>query len=306
MTRSQIGKYARFLIDEHGLDWLEDENSSRYTLDDALDMAYNEYALQTRSFISSAMTLASTANDATYTFDQFGTYTTWGVNTVKVLGDIVVPTTANGHKYICVNAGQTHTTTEPTWGTAKNSEVTDGVVDTITWKEYGSDATLGSRVFEIKTLAYNSVTLTAVNENWLDNNYTNWRFNDNGTPRLWVPWGERGFRLYPKPSGTDNIYLEGYEIPELGAFDADSDVPDIHIKDHELLAVYAAIMVTVADPTNENQIRGSVLAPMWESGINAAKKRISGTGQFYTVMARNKKRNIGRFTVDDDITLLSP
>lgn len=65
--------------------------------------------------------------EATTVYDLFSA---WAGNTAKVVGNIVVPTTANTYYYECIIAGTTHATTEPTWGTTENGKTTDG---SVTW-----------------------------------------------------------------------------------------------------------------------------------------------------------------------------
>lgn len=51
------------------------------------------------------------------------TYDTWAVDTAYSAGDIVVPTTDNGHRYRCTAAGTSDATTEPTWPTTDGGTV---------------------------------------------------------------------------------------------------------------------------------------------------------------------------------------
>lgn len=58
----------------------------------------------------------------------------WAANTAANVGDIVRPTTGNGHVYMCVSAGATGAT-QPTWTTTRGAtQPTDGGV---TWVEAG-------------------------------------------------------------------------------------------------------------------------------------------------------------------------
>jgi hypothetical protein len=61
----------------------------------------------------------------------------WTVNTVKALGNQVVPTVLNGWVYEAVVAGTTHAATQPTWPTTPGAVVTDG---TVTWRNVSTDA----------------------------------------------------------------------------------------------------------------------------------------------------------------------
>ena len=62
----------------------------------------------------------------------------WVANTAYAVDDIVKPTTANGYQYRCTVAGTSHTTTEPTWGTALGVTQTDGVISPVTWEMDGN------------------------------------------------------------------------------------------------------------------------------------------------------------------------
>jgi len=64
------------------------------------------------------------------------TYDAWSAGTAYSIGDIRIPTIRNGHRYICVDAGNSHATTEPTWPTDNDETVPDNEV---VWQEYGGD-----------------------------------------------------------------------------------------------------------------------------------------------------------------------
>lgn len=59
----------------------------------------------------------------------------WQPSTLFFAGDIVVPSTRNGHQYRIATGG-TSGDTEPIWPTADGATVADG---TLTWAEYGTD-----------------------------------------------------------------------------------------------------------------------------------------------------------------------
>lgn len=54
----------------------------------------------------------------------------WTANTSYSIGDKVFPTTNNGCYYVCVDAGTSHATTEPTWNTTRDTNTSD---NTIIW-----------------------------------------------------------------------------------------------------------------------------------------------------------------------------
>jgi uncharacterized phage protein gp47/JayE len=59
----------------------------------------------------------------------------WVASTVYTVGDVVLPTTANGYLYICTVAG-TSGTTEPTWPTTVDTSVVDNAA---TWRIWAVD-----------------------------------------------------------------------------------------------------------------------------------------------------------------------
>lgn len=70
----------------------------------------------------------------------------WTANATKVLGDLIVPTIANGRYYECTTAGTTGATEPTTFPLTENSTVTDGTVvwtarKIIVWENVGGIAT---------------------------------------------------------------------------------------------------------------------------------------------------------------------
>ena len=57
----------------------------------------------------------------------------WAANTAYAVGDVVKASTYNSHSYLCIVAGTSHATTEPTWSTTNGATQTDG---TVTWKVF--------------------------------------------------------------------------------------------------------------------------------------------------------------------------
>lgn len=177
------------------------------------------------------------------------------------------------------------------------------VVNTHTYEmaEFGASSA-GARIFEITHLAYDDVPLVQRSMPWLDKFYNRWRTNGNGTPVYWLPWGDGKIRLYPKPATAGTIYLEGFEVPDPAAFDADTESPALHPDDQPLIAIYAAMLVAVGSP-DDNSMRATYLWPMWESGITAAKTRIQESG--IIIVGRWKNTHIDTDpSVDDTVTLI--
>lgn len=62
-------------------------------------------------------------------------YTTWAASLVVAVGDLIVPTTRNGHYYRVTVTDGTAGTTEPTWPTTSGGTVT---ADGVTYTEVGA------------------------------------------------------------------------------------------------------------------------------------------------------------------------
>lgn len=59
----------------------------------------------------------------------------WAVGTAYKVGQLVRPTSANGHIYRCIVAGTSHADTEPTWPTDPGEDIVD---NSATWEEAGA------------------------------------------------------------------------------------------------------------------------------------------------------------------------
>lgn len=81
--------------------------------------------------------------------------TTWAAATAYAVGDVVRPTSGNGHLYMCVVAGTSHASTEPTWPTTSRLTVTDN--SSVTWAEIGTNIV----VFDAADPSWASSTITA-------------------------------------------------------------------------------------------------------------------------------------------------
>lgn len=67
---------------------------------------------------------------------------TWVQNTAYVVGDVILPTVRNGHRYRCVQAGTSEVllADQPEWPTWKTAIITEGISDPIlTWLEDGPE-----------------------------------------------------------------------------------------------------------------------------------------------------------------------
>jgi hypothetical protein len=78
----------------------------------------------------------------------------WLSDTEFVIGDVVLPVTKNGHRYLCIQGGET-AATEPGWPTIAGATVTDGEV---IWQEAGADY---ENVFDVRAAAYEAWQMKA-------------------------------------------------------------------------------------------------------------------------------------------------
>lgn len=102
-------------------------------------------------YTATGATLGSAA--ITYTAaDSWATQ--WAVGTAYVVNDIVRPTAGNGHVYMCIVAGTSHASVQPTWPTVARQTVTD---NTVTWAEIGG----GVNLFDAADASWTTATLTA-------------------------------------------------------------------------------------------------------------------------------------------------
>lgn len=206
MTRGELNKYARFLLDKLGTGWLATTDASYYDLDDALQEGYRRVARETRS-----------------------------------------------HKTIAT---------------------TPAVVGTSVY-DLASVSALAARIFDITCVAYNSVQLIPATESYLDGLDPNWRWETDSTPVYWMKWGDGRIKLYPPPSGTQDIYIEGFQTPDMADFNDDLDSPTIHVDDHRLIAVWAAMLVLTRGSESAMAERAPILMQMWQEGIDKAKARMT-------------------------------
>jgi len=87
-----------------------------------------------------------------------GGMTEWVTLTVTELGDVIIPTVANGHSYICTTSGTTGTP-EPTWTLVPGSvQTTDGDV---VWTENGIDA---DKILGMGTISLSGGSVTSIDD----------------------------------------------------------------------------------------------------------------------------------------------
>ena len=128
----------------------------------------------------------------------------------------------------------------------------------------------------------------------------NWR-SLSGTPHKYLPWGTKTLRLTPNPSAALTIGLEGYETPDTTVvFTQDTDEPPIDACDHDLLGLYAAVLLSTRNPSNESNIRDNKLFPVWDLRTKAAAARIHEHKGRIVIGRKAARRHRGRgFRVGD-------
>ena len=126
--------------------------TSLYTPDYDLHDYFNDV---TNEVVGTGYTAGGAAlASKTVTRTAANSLTAWAANTAYVVGDVRRPTTGNGHAYICVVAGTSHATTEPTWPTVAHQTVVD---NTVTWAEVGASVT----VLDAADPTWTGATITA-------------------------------------------------------------------------------------------------------------------------------------------------
>ena len=79
----------------------------------------------------------------------------WTAATAYVNGEVVMPTTRNGHRYICIESG-TSAPSEPDWPTCDLRTIQDGT--TARWREDGRDY---ANVYDLRKAIYDCWMLKA-------------------------------------------------------------------------------------------------------------------------------------------------
>lgn len=132
----------------------------------------------------------------------------------------------------------------------------------------------GSRLFDIDYIEYGGEPVNPVTKDQLQKLRPRWRSQAKGTPIMWGNWADRTLFIHPAADSTKTIYAEGYELPDLGLFSAETDQPPILAVDHELLAIDAAILVIIRRGVSEEQLRGTQLYERRRSLMSEAVERI--------------------------------
>lgn len=274
MTLLQLKEMTRFIVNEAGLQWLPSADASAFDLTEALQRSYVDYAKETKCFRvsrtvgtapSTSIYRFATVADATSTARRLFELVYVGYNGAD-LADLNESRLADDWRYLDADTPEgwlrwgdraIRIVPEPSmWTYPKTASTTNGsaVVTGASGSTFLTDLvasetlTINGATRTILTVDSNTqVTCTA---NWTANNV-----NQAMTVGLYMTW-------------------EGYETPDLTAFDEDTESPDVDEADQKLLAIGAAIYVTVKDPSDENQRRASVLWPALSDGYRKAYQRI--------------------------------
>lgn len=86
---------------------------------------------------------------------------TWVHNTAYVVGDVIMPTVRNGHRYRCIQAGTSAALAadQPEWPTWKASSITEGISDPVlTWIEDGPEYT---SIYDVRLAIHSAWMLKA-------------------------------------------------------------------------------------------------------------------------------------------------
>jgi hypothetical protein len=162
-----------------------------------------------------------------------------------------------------------------------------------------------NRIHDLYLVTYNSVLLAPTSVEKLNAFNRNWRSTAAGVPNKWMPWGDTEFRLYPAPSGTSNIVIEGYQGPDLTLFDEDGDEPPgVNAVDHEALAYYAAFLVVFAEQSETGVAKQSWLYQEWQKQVDEAKSRVAGVKNVKVHMGARLDRVSSPWPHDEDVTMI--
>jgi hypothetical protein len=260
---------ARYYIDELHDGAVLSNSSDQLDLTTMVQYGYEQYARDTRCYPVN-YEMPSMPGQQVYPFSyfqDFGAVAIWMAGTGYTAGQYVREV-ANGPIYIClVNVTSTATPSQ----------------DSMNW---GLAPLPGKRLFRLRIVFYDELRLNSASLDDLDKRDFRWRFNPSGTPRFWYPYGESKIGFYPAPSGTANIYVEGWETPDLTTFSADADEPDVTASDRYLIAIKAALYPAVRLMNNENSARRQELVNDYNLGIIEANSRINSQARV-SVYGRN-------------------
>jgi hypothetical protein len=178
-------------------------SATLFDIDDAMWLGVENYYRKTKCSIGEA-TIAAVASRAIYSYEDFDTAVTVNGATATfttiasaahglLQADEVTFDTADtniaigGHYFVKYLSPSTFQISVTPGGTALAlSTHTNHVTK---WA--------ASRIFDVRHIEYNDIPLDQVTEAQLARMNPRWRSAPDGTPRYWLPWGERKFRVHP-------------------------------------------------------------------------------------------------------------
>lgn len=108
---------------------------------------------------SPALSDSGDGNDVDTILDRHRRATTWAADTAFKVGDVVLPTERNGHRYLCVRPGVSGEEEPETWSTRQGGRVADGESDPqLLWAE---DGTGFDNIYDVRAAAHEAWLLRA-------------------------------------------------------------------------------------------------------------------------------------------------
>jgi len=128
----------------------------------------------------------------------------------------------------------------------------------------------GNSLWAARGLSWNNLPLQRCSHSALEVWYPTWVTDITGTPQYWFDQGEDGICLYPRPSATQTVMINGLALPK--RLVEDTDAPTWLQSDlAKLLVFYAASMIAVKNAQNAAlQAR----APVWRQEYEAGKSEL--------------------------------
>ena len=133
------------------------------------------------------------------------------------------------------------------------------------------------RLFEIYAAKYNGSSIRVLTLEELESMRATWRDDSAGSPSCLVPWDEKRFKVFPTPSGTDTIYVEGWLIADLSTFTEDNDEADVHQSRAMVLGAGTAVIAAIrfADVPSQ-QVQKADCYGIWTEGTKNARREVHG------------------------------
>lgn len=163
---------------------------------------------------STSGTLTTTSTPIISTFTT--AYPTWATGITYLVGDIIVPTVANGHYYKCIQAGIS--ATQPVFPTASGAQVPEAGASPIIWQEAGLTNTTAPPPPGCAHLTVYAGSLWAW-DTWFTNTAngldgpTALRMCDSGNINSWNPINQA---FIDKDDGSEGMGLGAFTITGFG------------------------------------------------------------------------------------------